>query len=103
NALRHTPRAGQITVGVSQDNGKARISVCDSGDGIEAAQLPYLFDRFYRTDRARDRDSGGAGLGLAIVRALTELHNGNVFVSSRGTGHGTTFTVELPLWEDAEC
>ncbi|MCB0094285.1 MAG: HAMP domain-containing protein [Caldilineaceae bacterium] len=102
NALRHTPRTGQITVGVSQENGMARVSVCDSGDGIEAAQLPYLFDRFYRTDRSRDRDSGGAGLGLAIVRALTELHNGSVSVSSQGTGHGTTFSVELPLWEDAE-
>lgn len=99
NALRHTPSAGQITVSIGQQNRLAHIAICDSGDGIEPEQLPFLFDRFYRTDRARDRDSGGAGLGLAIVRALTELHGGKVSVQSPGIGAGSTFVVELPVGE----
>jgi len=69
----------------------------DSGDGIAAEHLPYIFDRFYRTDHARDRDRGGTGLGLAIVRAMVEAHNGHAEVTSPGLGLGSTFSVHLPL------
>jgi signal transduction histidine kinase len=104
NALRHTPSGGAIHVtlervappGAAQ---AARLTVQDSGDGIDATHLPHVFDRFYRTDRARTRDSGGAGLGLAIVRAMVEAHGGHVSVTSPGLGLGSTFTVCLPVGE----
>jgi len=97
NALRHTPASGVITLRLAQQDGYALLEVADTGDGIDAEHLPHLFDRFYRTDGARDRDSGGAGLGLAIVRALVLAHNGAVAVASPGRGRGSTFTVRLPL------
>jgi signal transduction histidine kinase len=97
NALRHTPAGGSVAVTVDRRAGVAAVAIQDSGDGIEAAHLPYLFDRFYRTDSARDRDAGGAGLGLAIVRALVEAHGGAVSVASQGRGAGSTFSVTLPL------
>jgi signal transduction histidine kinase len=73
-----------------------KLIIQDTGEGIDAEHLPYLFDRFYRTDNARDRDHGGAGLGLAIVRALVEAHEGQVAVASAGRGQGSTFTITLP-------
>ncbi len=73
------------------------FSVSDDGEGIAAEHLPYLFERFYRADSARDRDHGGSGIGLAIVKALTEAHGGRISVSSPGPGKGTTFTVEVPI------
>lgn len=100
NALRHTPAGGRITVRLlmskEQDN-QVAIAIQDTGDGIEAEHLPYLFNRFYRTDGARDRDAGGAGLGLAIVRALVEAHGGTVAAHSPGRSQGSTFTLTLPL------
>lgn len=95
NALRHTPAGGAITVTVAAAAAGVEIAVQDSGDGIAAEHLPHVFDRFYRTDAARDRDAGGAGLGLAIVRALVEAHGGAVRVASAGPGQGSTFTVAL--------
>jgi signal transduction histidine kinase len=97
NALRHTPQAGEIRLQVEAAGGGAMLMVADNGDGIDPRHLPYLFDRFYRADQARDRDHGGAGLGLAIVRAMVEAHGGRVTAISPGPGQGSCFTVHLPL------
>lgn len=96
NALHHTPAGGSIIVAVRQDDQSTTITVQDSGEGIDPEHLSHVFDRFYRTDWARDRDAGGAGLGLAIVRALVEAQSGTVSVASRGNGTGSTFTVRFP-------
>lgn len=96
NALRFTPAGGEIAVRVSATPAEAQVSVQDSGEGIAAEHLPHVFDRFYRADRARTRDQGGAGLGLAIVRAMTEAHGGHVTVASPGPGQGSCFTLYLP-------
>lgn len=97
NALRHTSTGGQVSIFSEQQDGSAKVSVVDSGEGIRPEHLPYIFDRFYRTDSGRDRESGGTGLGLALVRGLIEAHNGTVAVTSAGAGTGSTFTISLPL------
>jgi len=103
NALRHTPAGGSIAVEVRCEGSTVLLTVQDSGDGIDPAHLPHIFDRFYRTDRARDRDAGGAGLGLAIVRALVEAHSGSVRAFSEGRSRGSRFTVALPALADTNC
>ena len=100
NALRHTPTAGRISVRLATTAAHATIIIQDTGDGIDPEQQPYLFDRFYRADQGRDRDAGGAGLGLAIVRALVEAHGGHVAAQSNGRGLGSTFTLTLPRAQD---
>ncbi|MCP4418529.1 MAG: HAMP domain-containing protein [Chloroflexi bacterium] len=97
NALRHTQADDQIMVSVEQVDNILQIRIKDSGSGISKSDLPHLFDRFYRTDSARSRDQRGAGLGLAIVRALVEAHGGGVTAVSDGLGQGSTFTLWLPL------
>ncbi|MCA9990071.1 MAG: HAMP domain-containing protein [Anaerolineales bacterium] len=97
NALRYTPAGGRIMLSVEQVGEDLQIRVRDSGVGIAAEHLPYVFDRFYRPDSARAREGGGTGLGLAIVRAIVNAHGGQVQVSSAGFGQGTMFTVALPL------
>ena len=74
----------------------ARLSVQDEGQGIDAGSLPHVFDRFYRTDQSRARQTGGTGLGLAITRNAILLHRGSVKVAST-EGEGTSFTVKIPL------
>jgi len=97
NALRHTPAGGTVTIRAAQTSGGAvRLSVHDTGEGIDATHLPHVFERFYRADTARDRDHGGSGIGLAIAKALVEAHGGTMAASSDGPGLGATFTVELP-------
>ncbi|MCF8570079.1 HAMP domain-containing histidine kinase [Gordonia sp. HY002] len=97
NALRHTPSGGTVTVSSHRrNNNQIDITVKDNGDGIAADHLPHIFDRFYRTDTSRSRDAGGSGIGLTIARALAEAHGGTLIASSRGTGHGATFTMILP-------
>jgi signal transduction histidine kinase len=96
NALRHTPEKGRIWVTVVEEQGALHVRVRDSGAGIEATHLPYVFDRFYRTDSARSRDQGGVGLGLAIVKAIVEAHGGVVTAVSAGPGQGSTFEIVLP-------
>jgi signal transduction histidine kinase len=99
NALRHTSPGGAITVEVvatGAGDGHVGIVVRDNGAGIEAQHLPHVFDRFYRADRSRSRHSGGAGLGLAIVRAIVEAHGGTVSAQSEGADRGSVFTVRLP-------
>lgn len=96
NALRHTPAGGTIAVTVSADEETVQIAVRDDGEGIQPEHLPHVFDRFYRVDSSRSRDSGGAGLGLAIARAIVEAHDGTMDASSKGVGQGSTFTITLP-------
>jgi two-component system OmpR family sensor kinase/two-component system sensor histidine kinase BaeS len=100
NALRHTPPGGGISLRAgpeAQKAGEVWLEVRDTGEGIPADQLPYVFDRFYRADPARNRASGGSGLGLAIVRAIVEAHGGRAAVASDGVpGHGSSFTIYLP-------
>jgi signal transduction histidine kinase len=97
NALRHTPAGGTVTVASAATAAALTITIRDSGEGIAPEHLPHLFDRFYRADRARARDTGGAGLGLAIVRAIVQAHGGTVTAHSAGMGQGSTFVVTLPL------
>lgn len=95
NAVRHTRRGGSITLRAESMDGGVRITVQDTGEGIPAEDLPYVFDRFWRGDRARSRSGGaGSGLGLAIARQLVRAHGGRIEVESE-LGEGTTFTIEL--------
>lgn len=95
NALRHTPPEGEIRVHLSRVHDNVEVRVQDSGAGIPARDLPHIFDRFYRAGAARDTESGGAGLGLAIAKRIVELHRGTLRASSE-VGVGTRFTFELP-------
>jgi signal transduction histidine kinase len=95
NAIRYTPEGGSIAVHLSRQNGHALLSVKDTGPGIPSKDLPRIFERFYRVDRARARDTGGTGLGLSIVRHIAESHGGTVTADSE-LGRGSTFTVLLP-------
>lgn len=97
NALAHTAAGGKVTVQAEQVEEQLVLRVVDSGAGIGAEHINHVFDRFYRTDKARSRDAGGTGLGLAIVRALAEAHGGTAEVTSVGLGQGSTFTVTLPV------
>jgi signal transduction histidine kinase len=97
NALRYTPPGGHIILRASSAKAGAQLQVEDNGKGIPADDLPYIFDRFWRGDRARSRSSGaGSGLGLAIAKKLILAHGGTIQVQSQ-PGQGTTFTIELPL------
>ncbi|MFD2027306.1 sensor histidine kinase [Promicromonospora aerolata] len=78
------------------DGGGLRLTVADTGDGIDPAHLPHVFERFYRVDTARDRQRGGSGIGLAIAKALVEAHGGTISADSDGAGRGATFVVVLP-------
>lgn len=97
NALRHTPSGGSVELSAFNRNDKVAVIVSDTGEGVAAEHLPRLFERFYRADNARDREHGGAGIGLAIARALVEAHGGTISAASAGPGAGSTFTVELPI------
>ncbi|HEY2322573.1 MAG TPA: ATP-binding protein [Thermoanaerobaculia bacterium] len=96
NAIKFGHRNGRIDVTVERADDHARITISDDGPGIDAAFLPFVFDRFRQADSGAKRLHGGLGLGLAIVRHLTELHGGSVRATSDGAGKGSTFIVELP-------
>ena len=98
NALRHTPAGGRVTVEALTDRKDEAgiLRVADTGEGIPPEDLPRIFDRFYRVDRARARATGGTGLGLAIVRRAVEHHGGTINVTSR-PGGGTTFEIAFPF------
>jgi heavy metal sensor kinase len=96
NAIKYTPEGGTVSIAVERRDGSALFSVQDTGIGIPADELTRVFDRFYRVDKARSREMGGAGLGLSIARWIAELHRGSISVQST-PGHGSTFTVTLPL------
>lgn len=96
NAIKYSPDGGEVTVSVTTEGKTAVIEVSDTGIGIPSTALPLVFDRFYRTDQARSRESGGTGLGLSIVKAICDAHGGSASVKSV-EGKSTTFRIELPL------
>ena len=96
NAVKFTPRGGVVRVSVEPTAEGARIDVVDTGVGIDANELPHIFERFYRGSRANEARGSGSGLGLAIVRSIVDIHGGTVSVES-GPGTGSRFTVRLPI------
>ena len=96
NAIRHTPADGSVTVSMTNEQNFAKVQVMDTGQGIPQDDLPYVFERFYKADKARTRSKGGTGLGLAITKNIVEAHNGKISVDSVEQ-QGTTFTFYLPL------
>jgi heavy metal sensor kinase len=99
NAIKYTAEMGNIELIVRAESGRALLGVADNGIGIAGRELPYVFDRFYRTDKARTRATGGAGLGLSIVKAIAAAHEGRVWITST-EGNGTTLWMELLLSPD---
>jgi len=96
NALRHTPAGGSILLKAAATPGEIQITVRDTGEGISPEDLPYVFNRFWRADKSRQRQSGtGSGLGLAIAKQFVQAHGGHISVESQ-LGSGTTFTIDLP-------
>jgi heavy metal sensor kinase len=96
NAIRYTPSGGSITGSIIRKEGNAVVSISDAGVGISAEHLPFVFDRFYRVDKARTRAEGGTGLGLAIASSIAKAHGGDIEIESE-VGKGSTFHVILPL------
>jgi len=96
NAIKYTPRGGTVSVSVRRRDNHAILQVADTGIGISPADVPHIFDRFYRADKARSRQMGGTGLGLSIVRSICLAHGGQVTVES-AEGRGSVFNVEIPL------
>jgi signal transduction histidine kinase len=96
NSLRHTKPGGQVVITTFDNADQLLIAVSDTGDGVAPEHLPHLFDRFYRADAARDRQHGGAGIGLSIAKALVEAHDGHIEAHSEGHGTGCTISVSLP-------
>ncbi|MCO7175953.1 two-component system histidine kinase PnpS [Sporolactobacillus kofuensis] len=92
NAIAYTPENGTVTLSIQEHEQDVQLIISDTGIGIEAEQIPRIFERFYRVDKARSRDSGGTGLGLAIVKHLVEAHGGTIHVTST-PGKGSTFTI----------
>jgi signal transduction histidine kinase len=101
NAIKYTPKGGSVEISLTLHERTVTFSVRDSGVGISAADLPHIFERFYRADRARSRtpERGGFGLGLAISQWIAEAHGGTISVRSR-LGRGSTFMVTLPAMDD---
>jgi signal transduction histidine kinase len=96
NALQHSSPQARVSVTVQSHNRAIVLRVKDEGEGIPDAALPFVFDRFYRADRSRSRNSGGAGLGLSICKAIVERSNGTIQIQS-AVGQGTEVTVTLPI------
>src|SRR3984893_8538517 len=101
NAIKYTQEGGQVEIGVRRDGVKALLEVTDNGAGISTQAFPHVFERFYRADKARSRTSGGAGLGLSIVKAICTAHGAEIKMFSQ-EGHGSRFSIELALLDLAE-
>lgn len=99
NAIKYTPRGGTVRLELARKDKKAVARVVDTGIGIPKEDQLHIFDRFYRVDKARSRETGGTGLGLSIVKQMVLLHGGSISVGSE-EGKGSVFTVELPLREE---
>lgn len=102
NAIKYTPEGGRVMVDVYRGKGEAVLKVSDTGIGIPAKDIPRIFDRFFRVDKARSRSTGGTGLGLSIAHRIILLHDGDVRVESK-EGKGTTFYVRFPLIIDQKA
>ena len=96
NALRHTPAGGRVEVRAEHRGSDVELSVFDTGEGIALEHLERVFERFFRSDPARSRDTGGSGIGLTISRAIAEAHGGRLRADSDGPGHGARFVLTLP-------
>jgi signal transduction histidine kinase len=96
NSVVHTPAGGSVRLAAEKSGGKVIISVTDNGAGIDGEELPFIFERFYRTDKSRSRSTGGAGLGLSIARSLVEAQGGRIWIESE-VGKGTTIHFSLPV------
>jgi len=99
NAVKYTPEKGHVSVTLTTSGTDAVVTVRDTGIGIPADELPFIYDRFYRVDKARSRGTQGAGLGLSIVKWIVDTHHGTIGVTSE-EGRGTTFVIRLPLHAD---
>jgi len=97
NALQYTPEGGKVSLIVRQTGNEILIQVKDTGIGIPAEHLQRLFTRFYRVDKSRSRAGGGSGIGLTIAKHLVEAHGGRIWIDSKGTGKGSTFSFTLPI------
>lgn len=97
NALQYTPAGGSVTVSAHREDRQLCIVVRDTGIGISAEYLPFIFDRFYRVDKSRSRAGGGSGIGLTIAKHLIEAHGGRIWAESAGVGLGSAFTFTLPI------
>ena len=95
NAVKYTPENGNILISSQEKGSIVQVNVADTGMGIPEEDLPRVFERFYRVDKARSRDLGGTGLGLAIVKHIVQAHYGEVFVASH-VGQGSTFSFTIP-------
>jgi two-component system OmpR family sensor kinase len=96
NALKYTPYEGSVSLSLTADERCAVVKVSDTGIGILPEDLPHIFERFYRADRARSRERGGSGLGLTIAQSIVQEHQGSIEVEST-PGKGSTFTLKLPV------
>jgi histidine kinase len=96
NALQYTPSGGKVSIRAARDKSEILISVSDTGIGIAPDHLPFIFNRFYRTDKSRTRASGGSGIGLTIAQALVKAHHGRIWAESAGEGKGSSFHFTLP-------
>ncbi|KAF0112017.1 MAG: two-component sensor histidine kinase [Chloroflexi bacterium] len=97
NALQYTPTGGRVVITAAQEKSEILFSIKDTGIGISPDHLPFIFNRFYRTDQSRARLSGGSGIGLTIALALVKAHRGRIWVESAGEGKGSSFHFTLPL------
>jgi two-component system, OmpR family, heavy metal sensor histidine kinase CusS len=99
NAVKYTQREGRISVVLDVSHGAAVTEIRDTGVGIAPTDLPHIFERFYRADESRSRESGGTGLGLSIAKWIADAHHGKISVASK-VGEGSVFRVQIPLSEE---